>query len=91
MIYVFFVNNIQTRDQHLENYVVKLNERINIKIVDGIGNSQMIPIADYCNLFGKQQIRRRSIRFLHNISYTFPQYNYDIDKFINEELKFLVY
>lgn len=75
MFNIFYKNNIQIRDPNLNNYIIKIiDNKPKIKIIDGIGNSQLIPLADYIPFIGKKQIVRRIHKFFNNIYRHFPEY-----------------
>ncbi|MBO4957061.1 MAG: hypothetical protein J6C50_04470 [Rickettsiales bacterium] len=76
MFGVFYKNNVQIRDPHLDNCVIQIceNNKIKIKLIDGIGNSQLIPIADYVSCIGKKQLLKRIQKLFNNIYKEFPEY-----------------
>lgn len=68
MFDVFYKNNVQIRDQHLDNCVVQIiDNKIKVKLIDGIGNSQLIPIADYISFVGRKQLTKRIGKFWRNV------------------------
>lgn len=79
---ILYRNNIQTRDPNLNNYVVQVidENRIQVKLIDGIGNSQLIPLADYITFIGQKQIKRRFNKFCSYLIKSFPKYKKTINK-----------
>ena len=57
-------NLIVTRDLRMFNIMVRhKNEMINLVIVDGLGNSEFIPISDFIASFARTKMQRKFKRF----------------------------
>lgn len=68
MFDVFYRHNVQIRDPHLDNCIVQnIDNRIKVKLIDGIGNSQLIPVADYVPFLGRKQLLKRIGKFWRNV------------------------
>lgn len=80
---VLYQNNIQIRDQHPDNYIIQFlkDNQIKIELIDGIGNSQLIPLANYITFIGQKQIKRRFNKLCDNIIKKCPEYKENIDNF----------
>ncbi len=76
MFRVFYKNNVQIRDQHLNNYLVKMGDGgdVSVKLIDGIGSSQLIPLADHVPFIGRRQLLRRINKLFNAIYEEFPDY-----------------
>lgn len=71
---ILYDNNIQVRDLNLHNFMVEIIDEssVSIKLVDGISNAQLIPIANWFPIIGKIQFRRRFGYFIRNVCIDFP-------------------
>ena len=85
----FYKNNVQIRDQHLENYLVKTNESgdvLGLYLIDGIGNAQLFPIADYIPYFGRKQLLSRVKVLIRNLKRDVPKIADFVDKNFNFDI-----
>ena len=80
---ILYDNNVQVRDLNLHNFMVKTidKNKVSIKLIDGVSNAQLIPVADWIPIIGKIQFRRRFGYFIRNICIDFPN-------LANEAVKF---
>jgi len=64
----FFCNMVITRDLHSHNLVIQEKENgLHIYMVDGIGNSDLIPIANIIPFLGRGKIQRKIDRFMKRL------------------------
>lgn len=72
----FLENNIQIRDPHLDNFLIKEldNGELKIFFIDGLGNNCKIPFSDWFDFLGRIQIKRRIKKLINNIKKEFPEY-----------------
>lgn len=80
---ILYDNNVQVRDLNLHNFMVKTTDenKVSIKLIDGISNAQLIPLADWIPILGKIQFRRRFGYFIRNICIDFPNLSNEAVKF----------
>ena len=52
---ILYTYNIQIRDPNLGNFLIKIsdNDNIELKLIEGISNAQLIPLADWFKSIGK--------------------------------------
>jgi len=69
-LFSFLLNNcIITRDLGAQNLVIKKGIGYQIYIVDGIGNTDLIPIANFSKRWARKKIERHINRFKKKINY----------------------
>jgi serine/threonine protein kinase len=82
MLKVFYENNVQIRDQHLDNYIVGDNTQI--KLVDGIGCSSLISLGDIFPMWGRKKLLKRIRKFFMALRKNFPAHGECIDNIENK-------
>lgn len=80
---ILYKNNIQVRDLNLSNFIVKItdNNKIMLKLIDGLGNSQLIPLASWFIYIGRKQIRKRFGYFINYVCEGFQNIKDEVKQF----------
>lgn len=92
---ILYEYNIQIRDPNLGNFLVKIvndNNDIELKLIEGVSNAQLIPLADWIKFIGRIQTRKRFCYFIEYLCKHFNELENEIISFEKHMLqKVLVY
>ena len=88
-----YKNNIQVRDLNLSNFIIKTDDdkKLTLKLIDGLGNSQLIPLAEWFDSIGKRQIKKRFGYFINYICSDFDNLKKEAIEFKEYVLKNILF